>query len=395
MAVVIRFLILAGIAGVVSAVETARPGPAWAQPVEPGRVLFTLDASPSGPAIALDGGERIVGPTPLLIPTPLDGRYRLSVVEPGFESPSGDVVFRSRGGGLTLDGYDRGLWLERPLRSALVPGLGQMHAGAPVRGWGFLVATIGLGIGTLAAESDFLDARDEVRRLNEGGDGAGTSEADVRRIARLEAVKEQDQAYRTRNVWATAAVGVWGLSVLDAAFFIPSFDLRLMKPDLLTIEAHQKTPAARALRSAFLPGLGQFYGGSPLRGTFYLGAEAAAVTIAVSAHLRYQDANDEALFLRERARIEEQIGEPAAAEGTRGEYLAALGRRDDRYDLRNQALAAAGAVWFLSIVDALLFEESGAVKGNRADADNSHGDGVRLAWRPAPNGARLSLLVGF
>lgn len=369
-------------------------GPAAGQEGER-RVLFTLDAQPSGPAVVLQGLERVVGPTPLLIPARLDGRYRLSVVEPGYESPRGDLVFRPQGSGLVLENYDRGLRRERALRSLLVPGLGQLHAGETARGWGYLAAAFGLGVATLAAEAEFLDAREDVRDLNVGAAGLPDEDPEARLLAQAAALDEQDEAYRLRNSLAGLTAAAWGLSVLDAALFVPEFDVHPMKADLLTIRVRRKTAAARAVRSAVLPGLGQFYGGSRLRGWVYLGAEAAAAGIALSSHLRYGAKNDEAETLVERVRFEERRGDTEGLERSKAAFRATLGDRDDAYDLRNQALAAAAAVWLVSVADALLLEERVPIKGGHADADTRGAEGVRLAWRLEPLAGRVGLAVRY
>ncbi len=369
-------------------------GRAMGQEPEARRVLFTLDANPSGPTIALEGTERILGATPLLIPAPLTGAYQLGVIEPGFERSRGEVVFAAREGRVTLERFDQGLAGKRALRSVFLPGLGQLSAGESTRGWSFFSAALALGIGTLIAEKDFLDARDDVRSLASAPSGLSQEEGDARTIARLTAERDQNSAYRLRNALGGATAAVWGLSVLDAAFFVPSFEARLIKPDLLTIRAHRKTSAGRAIRSALLPGLGQFYGGSRTRGLVYLGAGSVAAAIAVSAHLAYKDDNEEATFLLERLRIEERGGDIVAAEKTRGEFRGSLGDRDDDYDLRNQAMAAAGAVWVLSVVDALLFEEP-SIKRGRADVDTRRGESPCIAWRFDPAEARIGLLLRY
>jgi hypothetical protein len=386
----VKRLLLAVLAALLASAATAS-----SQETQVRSVLFTLDANPPGTAIALEGSERILGPTPLLIPAPISGTYRLSVIEPGFESARGRVVFTARDGGLALAEVDNGLSIQRAIRSTFVPGLGQISAGETSRGWGYFGTTLALAIGTIVAEADFLDERDKVRQLSGPGTGLSQEEADARTIARLAASNDQDAAYRRRNAFAIATAAVWGLSIVDAAFFIPPFEARLMKPDLLTIEAHRKTATRRAIRSAVLPGLGQFYGGAPARGFVYLGAAAAASAVAVAAHLDYQEENDDAAFLLERLRIEERSGDPDAAARTRAEYRSTLGAQDDAYDLRSQALAAAGAVWAVSILDALLFDEDGVGDG-RAASDGPAGDGgLRLACRLRPDGARVGLVLRY
>jgi hypothetical protein len=384
-----RALLLAGFIAVCSASS------AVAQEAGSSHVLFTLDARPSGPAVALRGAERVVGSTPLLVPAPLNGRYRFTVIEPGFESPRGDVVFRAREGGLTLESYDGSLRAERAFRSALVPGLGQMHAGAARRGASYLAATLGLGVATLFAQSEFLGDRSDLRDRKSGVVGLSPGEIEARQLSILAAANEQDHSYRLRNALAGATAAVWGLSILDAALFVPAFDVEIMNPGLLSIRANRRSPAGRAARSAVLPGLGQFYAGAELRGLCYLGAETAALGLALAAHLEYERKNDDAEYLLARMRFEERRGDAVAVDRTHAEFRAALGDRDDSYDLRNQAFAAAGVVWALSIIDAIAFDEGSSVKDARASADNGDGEGIRLSCRLEPAGPRLFASVRY
>jgi hypothetical protein len=367
-------------------------GPAWAQDERP--VLFTIDAQPSGPAIALSGLETIVGETPVLIGSPLSGRYRLSVREPGFERPRGNLDFRATESGLVLERFDSGLRGQRALRSLLLPGLGQIHAGATARGVGYLSATSVLGVCTAISELIFLAERDDVSELRGSPSGATQDEIDARNLALLAESREQDDAYRVRNLFAAATAGVWGLSIVDALVFVPAFEVRLLSPELLTIQANRRTPSRAALRSLVMPGLGQFYSGSRFRGVVFLTAETAALAFAGYAHLRYEDANDEAEFYRQQQALQVRRGDAAGAEESVRAFRGAVSDRDDHYELRNGALAAAAAVWAFSLADVLLFGGEDHVKLSERRADDPS-MGPRLECALGPQGPRFQAVLGF
>jgi hypothetical protein len=175
---------------------------------------------------------------------------------------------------------------------------------------------------------------------------------------------------------------------------VPAFEVRLLSPELLTIQANRRTPSRAALRSLVMPGLGQFYSGSRFRGVVFLTAETAALAFAGYAHLRYEDANDEAEFYRQQQALQVRRGDAAGAEESVRAFRGAVSDRDDHYELRNGALAAAAAVWAFSLADVLLFGGEDHVKLSERRADDPS-MGPRLECALGPQGPRFQAVLGF
>ena len=109
------------------------------------------------------------------------------------------------------------------LRSALVPGWGQFHAGETLRGGLFLLAEVGAISGALYADSK----RDDAMREHEA---ATRAYADATQVDEIEEAYEEMRAafdelerwHELRKRWVYAAGAVWLINIVDAALFIPS-----------------------------------------------------------------------------------------------------------------------------------------------------------------------------
>lgn len=133
--------------------------------------------------------------------------------------------------------------------------------------------------------------------------------------------------------------------------------LSATRKDSVFIRMSRKTPAAAGIRSALLPGWGQFYTGQKAKGASFLLAEVAIASVVGWAELERSDAHrayDDALRIYQAA---DQIEETEEA------YLEVLRRYDDLkkwHDRRNLLGYIAIGVWAVNVADAVfLFPSTG------------------------------------
>jgi len=171
----------------------------------------------------------------------------------------------------------------------------------------------------------------------------------------------------------------------------------------LHIRLSPKSAWKAGVRSLLVPGWGQFYNGSGLRGGLILGASAVALGGLLWTHELYRD------------EVDDFDAAKAAYQGaTRQEDLPALKARLDKasrdadraYDRRMVLLGAAAGLYALSFLDAVLFGPSGSARidGRAANlppedeagpyraAGGETGDGPGLAGGINPD---ASLRLGF
>lgn len=107
--------------------------------------------------------------------------------------------------------------------------------------------------------------------------------------------------------------------------------------DTIWMTLSEKNAAMAGLRSMIIPGWGQFYDDHPGRGSIFLGAAILAGAGYVFADLRVND------------RVED-----LSAATTPAEVERATERLEDARDVRKYVLIAGGAVWGLSVIDAII-----------------------------------------
>jgi len=99
--------------------------------------------------------------------------------------------------------------LEAGLRSAALPGWGQMYRGYTTKGYVLLGATIASAVGFGITRSAYLDAQDTYERAGKGAD--------------LDALfADVDKRADTVNRMAYILGGIWAYTFLDALIFAPS-----------------------------------------------------------------------------------------------------------------------------------------------------------------------------
>lgn len=183
---------------------------------------LTLMSRPVGASFRIVGDQVVVGRTPVTLDRGFAGRYRVSGSEIGYERWSRSLVLD----GVTADT----LWmtlrqkgaLRAGARSLILPGWGQRYDEHPARGMVFLIAEIAAGAGLGVAELRYRDRVDAFEAADAAYRAAQTpAGADAAFAARQSAADRAEDTYQLRQVLLGAAVTIWGLSVIEAAAFVP------------------------------------------------------------------------------------------------------------------------------------------------------------------------------
>jgi hypothetical protein len=181
-----------------------------------------INSNPPGAAITLDGEYKLTATTPCRLPETIVGKFTLRAVMPGYESWSGNIMIIPGQENHFSFGLSPKTRLKAALRSIFVPGWGQYYAGERKKGYTINVVTLGFGLGTLLADHDFRQKRDDYTQAQLDLENA-TSYADVQRLRQLVIDKNREayDAETLRNTFVYATAIMWTYNVLDAIIFFP------------------------------------------------------------------------------------------------------------------------------------------------------------------------------
>lgn len=128
------------------------------------------------------------------------------------------------------------------------------------------------------------------------------------------------------------------------------------RPDgSLAVQALPLSVGKGVLRSALLPGWGQFYWGEKKRGALWTGLQAAAVAGLVFADVNYRKAVDELNSAVERYNKATDVED---IDRYRSEMWRRSDEADRAYDARLIALGLASGIWLLNVLDASFFSSN-------------------------------------
>lgn len=166
--------------------------------------------------------------------------------------------------------------------------------------------------------------------------------------------------------------GVYRVRATKAGYvdWTGSTSLSAGRTDSLFIRMSRKSQAAVGLRSAILPGWGQFYTGQNLKGTVFLLAEAGALTGALVMDSKREDA----MRTHERAiRAYNSADQVDDIEAAYDEMLNAFDDVERWHENRKRWIYVAGAVWIANVLDATLLvpSEGGGLFAGLTDPNES------------------------
>jgi hypothetical protein len=182
----------------------------------------TVNSNPPGAEVTLEGDMTVNGLTPVVFMNGLEGKYRLTISEYGYEDYSRWVFLhpdRSIDLTVTLKSKTR---FKAALRSMFIPGWGQMYAGQKTKGVFFTLLAAGAASFYLIADNDYNDKFDYYEEtLNRYNRATTFEERDVLYRTLSDSRKDAYDAETLRNISIGSLAAIWGVSFLDALLFFP------------------------------------------------------------------------------------------------------------------------------------------------------------------------------
>jgi hypothetical protein len=218
---------------------------------------LTIMSRPAGVSFRVVGDQSIVGRTPMTLARGLNGRYRVSGNESGYESWGRDIL---------LDGVSADtLWMTlHPksafmalVRSTIVPGWGQFYAEHPTRGLVFMGAAAGGGVFFGITALQYENKLDDYRKAEAAYLAATTPpQLDVTLKAWQLASEKAEDAYKLRQIALGVTGGIWLLGMIDATLGFPRVGLGpvLLSVDVRPSEASPHDAGSPSSSGSVLPG---------------------------------------------------------------------------------------------------------------------------------------------
>ena len=192
-----------------------------------------INSDPPGAAITLDGEYKISATTPCRLPDDVTGKFALRASMPGYESWKGDIVIiPGQANNFTLD-LSAKTRVKAAIRSVFLPGWGQYYSGNKSSGFFLNTLTLGMGIGTIVAQFDFRNKRNDYDRAKLDLQNASTYD-EIERLRQVVQDKNRDayDAETARNTLFYITAGLWAYNVLDAVIFFPETRLYFNQPGI-------------------------------------------------------------------------------------------------------------------------------------------------------------------
>jgi hypothetical protein len=187
---------------------------------------LVVRSTPPGADVVLEGDAVVTGITPVSFRYPQFGEYQLTLKKYGFEDYHTEVVLDpSRQMQLNIE-LSRKTGAKAALRSLLLPGWGQFYSDRKTKGFIYGLLFSGAVAAYFVADHNF-DIKNERfgRRLAEYDaavdQGAPVTELESRLGALNRAQEDAYDAENLRRISFGGAIGIWGLSILDALIFSP------------------------------------------------------------------------------------------------------------------------------------------------------------------------------
>ena len=152
----------------------------------------------------------------------------------------------------------------------------------------------------------------------------------------------------------------------------------------LAASAKQKTRMGALLRSALIPGFGQYYADKKIMGLGFLVTELAVVGLYASANSAYQTATDDFTNYQNLYNIER---DPAMIAEYRAKVNTSHADIKSNKDLMNQMAMAMGGVWALNTIHAFL------IKPNNVSASKDRK--VNLVYDPFTQSPKLRFSIAL
>ncbi len=188
-----------------------------------GQGAVVIHSVPPGAVVELIGQNVFRGVTPWRLDRGLSGTYEVRAQKAGYDDWEGFALLSATRRDSIFIRMVRKTPLGAGVRSAIVPGWGQIHTGQRAKGILFLAAEAAAFTGVLWADSKRENAQQDYTEAHL--EYVAADNVDEIEDAYLEMRKAYDELYRwheNRKHWAYAAAAVWLANVVDAVVLFPS-----------------------------------------------------------------------------------------------------------------------------------------------------------------------------
>ncbi len=209
---------------VIAMILLALPAASWCQGAF--SADLTVNSTPPGAQVTLQGEARVAGITPARFRQLLIGSYEVVVQQPGYETYKTRISVdptRPMEVNVTLSPKTR---FKAAARSLFIPGWGQRYADQKTKGWALTFLAAASVAAYFVTDHDFdtkydryMTARHEYDSLLHNGN---ITELQSSYVTLQNRQHDAWDAENLRRISIGSAIGTWGLSFLDALFFFPN-----------------------------------------------------------------------------------------------------------------------------------------------------------------------------
>lgn len=186
---------------------------------------LTINTKPLAALVELKGDYTIISQTPFFYTNDLNGRYRIKISKPGYESWQKTIYFQT--------GKTQSLNISLPqkthfktlLKAACFPGWGHFYSERKANGILF-GSSFWLSLGyTIIVSNQYSQKLNEYNKLYHHFDPLNLNnpnyENEWQEILRKH--QQADDAYRTQKSWIWCTSTVYLINIIDALIFYPKF----------------------------------------------------------------------------------------------------------------------------------------------------------------------------
>jgi hypothetical protein len=183
---------------------------------------FILTTNPPGATAYFYGEYNLVINTPAILPTDLEGKYKVRITRPGYEPWQGELALLPESPDNININLSQKTRFKAGLRSLFIPGWGQYYAGNTTRGLAFTSGIIATSFVLYYADKKYQDKRTSYDIANRNYSNAGSIAEQIQ----LQTIRDtaQRNAYKAetdrRRVFYIG-MGLWIYNILDSTIFFP------------------------------------------------------------------------------------------------------------------------------------------------------------------------------
>lgn len=183
---------------------------------------LTVNTNPPGARVILDGDITITGLSPVSFPGELQGRFKLTIKEEGYETYRQSLnLYSGRlmeiNLGLRPKTRYKAVW-----RSLIIPGWGQIYSGRKTKGVIFTLLAIGATSYYFIADNDFYEKLDDYSLIRSRYFSEKNEAEKALLYSQFKTARHKAYDAESNRINAIGGViGIWAISLIDALFLFP------------------------------------------------------------------------------------------------------------------------------------------------------------------------------